>query len=266
MAGLFNRDYTKLTAEEIQEKDRIDAEGGHVVGAKFGRRNFFHKYPKAVRHNMSLFPNNYMDVLLLKDIVELEKQCNGFETLLNDTSITELNIKRYIQNNGFYHIPASIFAQYPFGHHEAVLFKEFQLGTSYQADYLLAGRASGGWQFVFVEFENPYGYVTLQNGNWGDVIRKGLNQIDEWKSFIESNYPTIHVEFLKHTNRTLPDEFVRFDSSRMNYVVVAGRRQDFDNPTSRQKQRRSEQENNIKILHYDNLLDDARRLIGAPAY
>lgn len=215
---------------------------------------------------MSLFPNNYMDILLLRDSTELEKQCNGFEVLLNDKNITELDIKRYIQSNGYYHIPSSIFLQYSFGHHEAVLFKEFQLGTSYKADYLLAGRASGGWQFIFVEFENPYGYVTLQNGTWGDVVRKGINQIDEWKTFIESNYSTIHAEFLKHTTQTLPDEFIRFDSSRMHYVVIAGRRDDFDNPTIRLKQRRSEQETNIKILHYDNLLDDARRLIGAKSY
>lgn len=226
----------------------------------FGHAGVYHTCPKPQ------FPNNYMDVLLLQDADELEKQCDGFEKLLNDTTITELNIKRYIQDNEFYHIPASIFAQYPFGHHEAALFKEFQLGTSYKADYLLAGRASGGWQFIFVEFENPYQNVTIQGGNWGETIRKGLNQIDDWKTFIESNYSTIYTEFQKYTTTTLPDEFVRFDSSRMNYVVVAGRRENFNNPVSRLKQRRSEQENNIKILHYDNLLDDARRLIGARTY
>lgn len=266
MMGLFDRDYTKLTIEEEQEKEKIDADGGYVVGAEFGKRNFFYKYSKAVRHHMSLFPNNYMDIQLLRDSAKLETQCDGFEALLDNRKITELDIKRYIQDNGYYHIPASIFAQYSFGHHEAVLFKEFRLGTSYQADYLLAGRASGGWQFVFVEFESPYGSVTLQDGNLGNVVRKGLNQIDEWKIFIESSYSTLYTEFLKYTNYTLPDEFIRFDSSRMHYVVVAGRRADFENTTSRQKQRRSEQENNIKILHYDNLLDDARRLIGAKTY
>ena len=266
MTGLFDRDYTRLTEEEVLEKEKIDAECGNVIGANFERRNFFHKYPKAVRHNMSLFPNNYMDIMLLKDSETLSKQCDDFEALLNNKNITELNIKRFIQSNRYYHIPASIFSQYTFGHHEAVLFKEFQLGTSYKADYLLAGRASGGWQFIFVEFENPYGYVSLQNGAWGDVVRKGINQVDDWKTFVESNYSTVHAEFLKHTTQYLPDEFVRFDSSRMHYVVVAGRRSDFENPTIRLKQRRSELESNIKILHYDNLLDDARRLIGAQSY
>lgn len=265
MVGLFDRDYTKLTAEEVQEKEKIDADCGHVVGAKFGRRNLFHKYPKAVRHNMSLFPNNYMDIQMLKDSSELEKQCDGFETLLNDTTITELDIKRYIQNNKYYHIVASIFKHYDFGHHEAVLFKEFQLGTSYKADYLLAGRASGGWQFVFVEFENPYGRITLADGNPGEAIRKGLNQIDEWKSFIEGYFSILSAEFEKYTTQSLPREFTRFDFTRMHYVVVAGRRSDY-NETTRLYQRRNEVERNIKILHYDNLLDDARNLIGERSY
>lgn len=265
MLGLYERDYSELTQEEIKEKEKVDAEGGHVIGAKFGRRNFFYKYPKSVRHNMSLFPNNYMDIQLLKDESELVNQCDGFETLLNNTSITELDIKRYIQSNGFYHIPASIFKHYDFGHHEAALFKEFPLGTKYIADYLLVGRASGGWQFIFVEFENPYGRITLADGNPGEVIRKGLNQIDEWKAFIEGCYSTLSVEFEKYTVQALPREFTRFDSTRMHYVVVAGRRADY-NETTRLFQRRSEAERNIKILHYDNILDDARNLIGAKTY
>lgn len=265
MLGLFIRDYSELTQEEICEKEKVDAEGCHVFGAKYGRKNFFHKYPKAVRHYMSLFPNNYMDVQLLKDEIELEKQCDGFEELLTNRDITELDIKRYVQNNVFYHIPASIFSHYDFGHHEAVLFKEFPLGTKYIADYLLVGRASGGWQFIFVEFENPYGRITLADGNPGEAIRKGMNQIDEWKPFIEGYFSTLSAEFEKYTKQPLPKEFTRFDSTRMHYVVVAGRRSDY-NETTRLFQRRSDTERNIKILHYDNILDDARNLIGAKTY
>lgn len=265
MTGLFDRDYSSLKSEELQEKERIDAEGARVAKAKFGRKNFFHLYPKAVRHHMSLFPNNYMDVALLKDVDALEVQCSQFEELLADTTITELDIKRFIQGNKYYHIAASIFNRYNFGHHEAALFKEFPLGSNFVADYLLVGRASGGWQFIFVEFENPYGRITLQDGNFGETIRKGINQIDEWKPFIEGYYSTISAEFEKYTSQDLPREFTRFDTTRMHYVVVAGRRTDY-NETTRQLQRRCERERNIKLLHYDNLLDDARSLIGAITY
>ena len=51
----------------------------------------------------------------------------------------------------------------------------------------------------------------------------------------------------------------------MNYVVVAGRRIDFLDKTRRLR-RDMEHSNNIKILHYDNLLDISRRTIGESTY
>lgn len=267
MLGLYERDFTELTAEEISEKKKIDAEGSHVSGAKFGRKNFLFKYPEAVRRYMSLFPNNTMDIAQLKNIEVLQRQCDEFEEVLNNKEITELHIKRFIQDKKYYHIPASIFHRFSFGHHEAAIFKEFPLGTSYKADYLLAGRSSGGWQFIYAEFENPYKNVVLANGSLGDTVRKGINQIDDWKTYLEGNYSCIKAEFEKYTKCDLPREFTSFDSSRMHYVVVVGRRTDFqDRENARLLQRRTEQERNIIILHYDNLLDDARELIGANTY
>lgn len=267
MNGLYDRDFTVLTPEEEHAKEQIDSEENPAKKTRFGRKNPFHYYPEAVRrHYASLFPNNFMDFMLLRNKEALNVQCDGFETLLSDKSISELDIKRYIQNNGYYHIPASIFSRYPFGHHDAVLFKEFPLGTQYVADYLLAGHASGGWQFIFVEFENPYSNIVTKGGDWGATVRKGLKQVRDWKAFIAANYAALYEEFKKYTPRTLPDEFFRYDPTRMHYVVIAGRRQDFDDPVIRISQRQLEKEGGIKLLHYDNLLDDSRRLIGMSSY
>lgn len=265
MAGLFQRDYFLLTQDEISKREALDIESRNAVSGHLGVQNPFRKYPKAVRHNLSLFPNNYLDIVELMDSEKLKSQCDGFSNLLDNQRITELDIKRYIQNNGYYHIPASIFSRFNFGHHEAVLFKEFQLGTSYKADYLLAGKASGGWQFIWVEFENPYRDIVIDDGDFGSTIRKGLNQIDDWKTFIGENYSTISAEFRKNTTKILPNEFYAFDLTRMHYVVVAGRRNDFNEKT-RRLQRRLLDERKIMLLHYDNILDDARTLIGAQSY
>lgn len=200
MKGLYDRDFTVLAPEEEQEKERIDAEenaarklslAGKYVSLLSG------SCPALLRQP---FPNNFMDFMLLRDEKVLNAQCDGFEALLRDRSISELDIKRYIQNNKYYHIPASIFSNYTFGHHEAVLFKEFPLGTQYVVDYLLAGRASGGWQFIFVEFENPYNNIVVKDGDWGMTVRKGLKQIRDWQAFIAANYAVLYEEF-KNTHR-----------------------------------------------------------------
>ena len=109
--------------------------------------------------------------------------------------------------------------------------------------------------------------MTLKDGNFGEVIRKGLNQIKDWKVFIEANYSTISAEFEKHTapSKLLPKEFTKYDSTRMNYLVIAGRRKDFFDK-SYLLRRGTEKNENIKIMHYDNLLDSARELIGRTTY
>ena len=105
MKGLYDRDYSVLTEEEIQEKKRLDQES--IIPGTVFSTSCYYDYPKAVRHNLSFFPNHLMDVVDLSNTKKLHEQCNEFEKLLN-TQITELNIKRFIQDNKYYHIPASI--------------------------------------------------------------------------------------------------------------------------------------------------------------
>lgn len=80
MKGLYDRDFTVLAPEEEQEKERIDAEENAARKTQFGRKNMFHYYPEAVRrYYASLFPNNFMDFMLLRDEKVLNAQCDGFE-------------------------------------------------------------------------------------------------------------------------------------------------------------------------------------------
>ena len=263
MAVLYNRDYTILTKGEIDEKKQLESEKNDP-NSKFSV-NLYYDYSKAVRHNMSLFPNNFMDNADLKENCDkLGSQCDGLEELLK-SKITELDIKRYIQNNEYYHIPAAILKYYSFGHHAAYVFKEFHLGTNFSADYLLVGDSSDRHKFVFVEFENAYGDIAIGNGDFGNTIRKGINQINDWKAFIESNYSTVTAEFKKHTPKQLPDEFYTYDATRINYVVLAGRRSDYNEKTRRLR-RVLESDSKIKLLHYDNLIDVARSTIGNSTY
>lgn len=264
MSGLYNRDYCVLSSNELPEKKRIDDEC--KVGIIF-KKNPFLLYPKAVRHNMSIFPNNYLDIAEIQDKERIKEVCEKYNELLGNGSINELSIKRFIQDNSYYFIPASIFTIFSFGHHDAFLFKEFPLGTRYVADYLLIGRSSDGYSFVFVEFEHPYRNIILQDGELGEAFRKGISQVTDWKRFLESHYNAISDELKKHSNPkiNMPDEMYTFDSSRMNYVVVAGKRSDFNENTYRIR-REYKIDKNVTLLHYDNLYDYSLKLIKQGNY
>lgn len=265
---LYPHDYTQLTPNEIEEWRSINASEaiGKINNPFVLARNFF-DYPKAVRHFDSLFPNNYLDPADLRNTEEILRKVTLFNQVLDSPKVTERDILNFLVENQAYFIVASILKVYfHFGHHGAFLFPEFQLGNSYKVDYLLAGKSSEGWNFVFVELESPLGQITLHDGELGSVFRKGIEQIKDWDAWLESNYFSLKETFYKdmRKDQLLPDEFINFDKSRMNYVVIAGRREHFNKKTYRE--RRSLRKSSLLILHYDNLIDAAKNLVGEVTY
>lgn len=265
--NLFDRDFTKLTPEEEAEwREHQRLEVVSEVGRFRISRSRFRQYPRAVRHYISLFPNHYLDIMELRDEAPLRAQVAAFRELLDSPGVGERDLLNYINTQKAYFIIGSLLkAHFSFGHHDTHLFPEFPLGVSYRADYLLVGKSSGGWQFVFVEFEAPSGQITLGSGEPGGAFRKGLSQVADWDAWLEAHYANVTEVFDRHRNpsEALPKEFRLLDKSRMHYVVIAGRRTDFTEKTYRTRRTRRDSE---LMLHYDNLLDAAEEVIGRNTY
>lgn len=266
---LQKRDYLKgLTESEKEQYENILKEETRKTGG-FGRINMFRDYPKAARHCRSLFPNNYLDINDLQNEILLKEKNSEFKNIINNSECTERMVTNYINKKEGYHIIGSILKSggYDFGHHDAFLFPEFQLGSDMQADYLLIGRSSGGYEFIFVELESVYGRITLNNGTLGECFKKGIHQVKSWSRWLQANYGLLLNQFnkLKNKEENLSTEFIQYDESRMHYVVVAGRRENFDDLTYRIK-REMDLNENIKLFHYDNLIDFAENIIGEASY
>ena len=58
---------------------------------------------------------------------------------------------------------------------------------------------------------------------------------------------------------------MKFDSTRLHYVVVAGRRKDFTDKTY-QIAREYKDNEKIQLLHYDNLCDFSKQILQEPTY
>ena len=265
---LYNRDYLAgLTPQEEMEYQAILEK--ETEGRTFGRKNFYYQYSLAARNCLSLFPNNHLDIFDLKANPNIADINNGFEQLLSSDTISERDILNYINQTPAFHIIGSILrgCNLRFGHHSAYLFPEFPLGTSYKADYLIIGASSGGHEFVFVELEKPKGNVTVQDGELGNTFRKGIIQVKDWQRWLQENYITLSEYFEAHCNRnkTLPKEFIKFDSTRFHYVVVAGMRNDFTDKTYRIAREHKDMEK-IHLLHYENLCDFACQILNEPTY
>jgi hypothetical protein len=271
---LYTRDFTKLTTEEQRLWDEAEsvltkakARDSTGVPAE-DYQNYWNSLPLAVVHYKQLFPNNYLNTSGIKENARFTSIRNEFELLL-DSGASERQVLNFIRDREASFIIASIFKNqcYNFGHHAAFAFREFELPPNYKVDFLLAGKNSGGYEFIFIELESPTGRITAADGELGEVFRKGLKQVEDWEVWLEANYANIRLVYdkaLGHGKR-LPREFMEFDATRIHFVVVAGRRKDFSDRTYRRK-RKLLRKQGVLLLHYDNLLDTTATLINHGSY
>lgn len=172
-----------------------------------------------------------------------------------DQAKKENDIQRYIKENKKWFIPASLFADYDFGHHEAYIIPEQTLGAEYRVDYMLLGRNSIGHQIILVEFEDVnVDYKIYSSNIETEPIRKGLAQIKDWKRWLDTNRDYFMKSCgLTDISRNIPTWGIR-------YCLVASRRNRM-NAIANQMRGQSEHETpGLHIATYDRLVDNVKRL------
>ncbi|WP_407503318.1 Shedu anti-phage system protein SduA domain-containing protein [Elizabethkingia miricola] len=218
-------------------------------------------------HTNSYFPDHFLDDSNLKNTpIEYRRYINDLKLIIENTNSTEREILNFLSNEKLFIVAAILKNFTLFGHHDRYIFKEFELPPHHICDYLIIGKNSHGYNFLLIEFENIYNNVTISDGDFGTTIRKGLNQIDDWKSWMDKNFHTFSSSLKRFKNRyeALPDEFNDYDSTRFIYCVVAGRRGDYKEKTYRKVRELSKQ--NIILTHYDKLLEEAEFLLNSGSY
>lgn len=185
--------------------------------------------------------------------INLDYEAERLLGVLNSAQ-KENDIQRYIKENKKWFIPASIFEDYDFGHHEAYIRVEQPLGAEYRADYMLLGRNSIGYHIVLVEFENVNVDFRLQKSNMEtEAVRKGMAQINDWKRWMDSN----RVYFLQSCG--LSDVGRNIPTWGITYCLVVGRRKRMDD-TANEMRGQIQYERGVHIITYDRLIDNILKL------
>ena len=151
---LYKRDYRTLT--ELEQKQLEKAESYLAKYRVNGLTTFqlfkYHELlPQPAYNFKSYFPNNYIHSGYDTSNLTLDKGLIDFRDLLERDDVDERAVLNFINTNEYYFILDSIFYKYNFGHHDAYLFKEFELPPNYIVDYLLVGKNSSGYEFVFID-------------------------------------------------------------------------------------------------------------------
>lgn len=197
----------------------------------------------------SKLPSNFY-VYEINDyhLLDCKREAKDLLDVIN-SSKKESDVQSYIKCNKKWFIPLSILKAYDFGHHFSCVVPEYKLGAEYRLDYLLIGKNSLGYQFVFVEFEDVNVDYRLKTANSEtDKVRKGLNQIRDWKRWIDQNRSYfLGADGIKEFANNVPPWGFR-------YCLVVGRRNRMDD-TSNQLRGEMQRDLGVTIMSYDRLVD-----------
>lgn len=255
--NLYDRDFSTPNSKE--EVDALEAEKQWeaIPGIKTPATapRFAHA-DENVRdflwHARSLFPNNHLNPISIKKM-DLVAEATAYTAAL-DSASNETAIQTYIKSNRKWFIPAALFRDFNFGHHDSYLFPEQRLGSEYQVDYMLLGKNSDGYSIVLVEFEDVNVAYKLSTSNSESAsVRKGLSQINDWKRWMDNNRSYFLNSFgLTSRGITVP-------SSRIYYALVVSRRKYHDETGRDIRSQTMHQTPNLKIVSYDRLADNILR-------
>ena len=186
--------------------------------------------------------------------IDFDREADSLLSALNSAE-KENDIQRYIKNNEKWFIPASLFEDYDFGHHEAFVCPEQALGADYRVDYMLLGRNSVGHHIVLIEFEDVNVDYKIKSANMEtESVRKGLVQIKDWKRWIDTNKDY----FMKSCG--LAGISTNIPTWGIRYCLVVSRRERM-NEIANQMRRQSELEiQGLHIVSYDRLVDNVQKL------
>jgi Domain of unknown function (DUF4263) len=148
------------------------------------------------------------------------------------------------------------------GIHCDLVLRKVTFGSDYKTDFFYLSKSSDDWNAVFIEIEKPSSrFFKGKTTELHSDFNKGVGQIKKWKSWmsIEGNQKT----FLNSINALRVPARMAQNPTKNKYVLVIGRRQEYEGNEQRRRLVESYEDSDFKIITFDSLaeaLDSKREL------
>lgn len=151
---------------------------------------------------------------------------------------TQLVPREFVQNHGV---------------HFDLVFRKLHLASDYAPDFFYMSKSSADWNLVLIEIEKPQSRYFKKNSN--DIhpnFLAALEQINRWKAWFETG-----GNFEGFINGTLGEirTPMGYNKCHIKYVLVHGRREEFEGSNLRRSLIRARESADFKILSFDSLLE-----------
>lgn len=174
-----------------------------------------------------------------------------FLALLNDKH-PEQHYQRYMEQNTVL-IPREFVQNH--GIHFDLVFRKISLGRDYTPDFFYLSKSSADWNLVFIEIEKPYSlYFKNHDNDLHPDFLAGLDQIARWRTWFES--PGNFAAFIDGTIGPVRVPIgMRQNKCHIKYVLVHGRRAEFEGSELRRGLIRARESDDFHIISFDSLVE-----------
>ncbi|WP_203368166.1 Shedu immune nuclease family protein [Burkholderia anthina] len=153
---------------------------------------------------------------------------------------TALIPREFVQNHGI---------------HFDMVFRKISLARDYAPDFFYLSKSSADWNLVLIEIEKPRSRYFKDNSNdLHPEFLAGLDQIARWRAWFDNS-----ANFTGFVDGTIAPvrvpEMMRRNKCHIKYVLVHGRRSEFEGNELRRGLIRAREADDFHIISFDSLLE-----------
>ncbi len=184
------------------------------------------------------------------NIDELEKLKKRFLALL-DQELNEQEYQKFLEQNTIL-IPREFIQNH--GVHLNLVLRKLALLQNYITDFFYISKSSIDWNFVMIEIEKPQSrYFKDYNAEFHPDFLRALNQIDRWRMWCEDS--AVRNALIKSIEPIMVPLHMKSNPCYFKYVLVYGRRKEFEDDTNKRGLIRAKEREDFKIVSYDSLIE-----------
>lgn len=153
--------------------------------------------------------------------------------------------------------------------HDRYVFREFPLGSSFKADFVVLNSYSGVWELFFVELEPVDSPLFTKAGVASKRLAGAIKQVDDWRRYFDENKAQLRADLVRwakardllgYSSREEPSNF---SGNRLadaatyleaRYVIIVGRRESFG-PEEARRKAEYRTTHSVEIISYDRISD-----------
>lgn len=141
------------------------------------------------------------------------------------------------------------------GVHMSLVLRKLKISNDMITDFVILSKSSTGWNYILIEIEKPSSrFFKSGSTDVHSDFMGGVKQIKSWQSWFSKPENKAHFEaqlrFIKKPISNTPVD--------IKYVLVTGRRSEYEDSEDKIHTVRSYESDNFKIMSFDSLSENVR--------